>query len=202
MRVFPAATGRAGGADDRCGADRAAARGASASSRGGEERRGPGRALAALALSLLPVVALAQEPPFDAEATAACVARGGGEACIGLAAQACQARPDGQTTMGIAACLTREGAWWDDRLNAAYRALQDVDRTRDAENARPDMALPSAVEALRDMQRAWIGFRDASCHYAAARWGAGSIRMVEAAACHLDLTARQALALEGRLDAL
>jgi uncharacterized protein YecT (DUF1311 family) len=36
------------------------------------------------------------------------------------------------------------------------------------------LTVPPVAEALRDMQRAWIAYRDASCDYERAQWGGGT----------------------------
>lgn len=108
--------------------------------------------------------------------------RASASACIDVASAQCQQSPAGATTLGIVACLDRETAWWDERLNAHY---QDLQTTLDADLA----------SALQTAQRAWIGFRDADCAFAYAYWQEGSIRSVAFASCVRDATAARAIAL-------
>ncbi|MBR9881368.1 MAG: DUF1311 domain-containing protein [Gammaproteobacteria bacterium] len=116
--------------------------------------------------------------------------------CIGLAADACQQSPGGPTTLGIVDCLAQETRVWDELLNAQYQELRALMREQDEGN--PDVGI-SRVDALRDVQRAWITFRDAECGYAYARYQDGTIRSVVAAACQLEQTAQRALTLKGIL---
>ena len=59
--------------------------------------------------------------------------------------------------------------------------------------------VPSKAAALRDMQRAWIGWRDAACAYERAQWGGGSGSGPATLECRMQLTGQQALALEARM---
>jgi len=109
------------------------------------------------------------------------------EACIGVAASVCMAGPGGSSTIGMGACLGSEAELWDGRLNAAYGALRD---SHDAASA----------DSLQAAQRAWIAFRDLSCDYERTTWGGGTGGGPAAAQCLMQMTARQALALEARLE--
>lgn len=55
----------------------------------------------------------------------------------------------------------------------------------------------SLGEALRNMQRAWINYRDAGCLYEQAQWFGGTGGGPATMACHMHETARQTLVLEG-----
>ncbi|MAR72918.1 MAG: hypothetical protein CME78_11915 [Halomonas sp.] len=175
-------------------------------------------------LVLSPVIAVAQTPGDPEEAgkeaaQASSLAEAGGSAaptvdaaevrdcfvqmgqgavgdCVGLAADACQQTPGGATTLGIVDCLAQETRVWDELLNAQYQELRALMREQDEGN--PDVGI-SRVDALREVQRAWITFRDAECGYAYARYQDGTIRSVVAAACRLEQTAQRALALKGIL---
>jgi uncharacterized protein YecT (DUF1311 family) len=60
---------------------------------------------------------------------------------------------------------------------------------------------PEHAQALRDMQRAWIGFRDATCAFERAYWGGGTggggtgggLAQVS---CLMQMTGEQALYLK------
>jgi uncharacterized protein YecT (DUF1311 family) len=143
------------------------------------------------------------ELPFSPAETEACLLRAEGllrEVCVGLSAAACIDSPDGYTTVGMGFCLSREADYWDGRLNAAYRSLRALDEAADAEMARIGSAAPPMAPALLEMQRAWIGFRDAVCGYEVTQWGGGTGQGPAFADCRLRETARQALALEDRLS--
>ena len=142
----------------------------------------------------------AQEIPFSPEATEGCLAVAADPAsCVGLSADACMASPDGQSTVGMGFCLGREYELWDDRLNAAYGGLMELEKAAEAELKDLGSAAPSPAVALRDMQRAWIPYRTAACAYEWSQWGGGTGAGPASAECMMRLTARQALALEERL---
>ncbi|SDX19583.1 lysozyme inhibitor LprI family protein [Roseicitreum antarcticum] len=151
---------------------------------------------AVLAALLLAAPAQAQDIAFNPVLLANCVAHAGdGAECIGLAAKACmESTEGGYSTYGMNACTDAEVQWWDARLNVSYSDLMAKERARDAEAFDPDR--PSGADALRDMQRAWIAFRDRSCEYAALDWFGGTGASTIYVGCLLDLTARQTLMLD------
>jgi uncharacterized protein YecT (DUF1311 family) len=158
---------------------------------------------AVLALCLaLPGAASAQELDFDARLIQSCLDRGQGRACIGVAAEACMAAtPGGFSTVGMGGCTRAEEDWWDAQLNAAYQTLRARERAADADwRPIPGMApRPSGADVLRDMQRAWIGWRDATCLYEEFQWWGGTGASLAGAACRMRLTGEQALTLRGYL---
>ena len=142
---------------------------------------------------LSPTVAGAQTLVFDIAPVEVCMRAGGGEACAGRAAARCiEASPGGQTTVGMTGCTDRERAQWDDWLNTVYRRLSAVLAAQDSQA--PSYA-PKQAETLREMQRAWIAFRDAKCDHEAAQWGGGTGAGPATASCLLHETARQMLYL-------
>jgi uncharacterized protein YecT (DUF1311 family) len=144
----------------------------------------------------------ADGPRFDPGATEACLAAAADlaarEACIGRSAEGCIDSDAGATTVGMGFCLGGELEWWDARLNAAYRALLARERAVDAEMAEIGATVPSLADALQAMQRAWIGYRDATCDYERAQWGNGTGAGPAAAACLMTQTGEQALYIENR----
>ncbi|ARE81757.1 hypothetical protein ROSMUCSMR3_00248 [Roseovarius mucosus] len=143
---------------------------------------------------MLPVPAMAQDLIFDIAPVAACLQSGGGEECVGIAAEACiNATPGGYSTVGMGACTEYERAAWDGWLNEVYQALSTKFKAQDAEA--PPYA-PKQADALREMQLAWIGFRDAKCAYVASQWGGGTGAGPASVSCHLHETARQMLYLQ------
>ncbi len=92
-------------------------------------------------------------------------------------------------------CLDYELSYWDDRLNASYRALRAKERASDADWAGSPGAV-SKADALRDMQRAWIPLRDATCDYERSQWGGGTGGGPATLACLLRMTGGQTLYLE------
>jgi len=122
------------------------------------------------------------------------------QSCIGLAAEACiAATPGGGSTLGMGSCISRELDYWDDLLNARYQALREREAREDAEMASSGFSLPNQADALRDMQRAWIGFRDATCGFEAAQWGGGTGAGPATVGCLMRETGAQVIYLDGML---
>ena len=145
----------------------------------------------------------AQNIVFDISGTETCLAQAfvpkARSLCVGVSSQACMnANSLGGTTVGMGGCLDRERQYWDDRLNTAYRALRAREKSDDAANA-GFAGHVSKANALRDMQRAWITFRDATCDYERAQWGGGTGGGPATLGCLMQLTGVQALYLEQRL---
>mgnify|MGYP002622176764 CR=1 FL=1 len=156
------------------------------------------RVLLALGLVALAFPAAAEGLKFSPRAVETCLEQGGWRDCIGTAANACMEETEGgYTTPGMAGCLDAEREYWDGELNAAYGELraraQQFDADPPIEGLPPR---PSSVDALRDMQRAWIAFRDAECGFRYTYWREGTIRSLFFGSCMLDLTARRAIDLE------
>lgn len=103
------------------------------------------------------------------------------ESCIGIVADPCLDGKDAQSTAGQNACFSRETAVWDDILNETFRRLRD--KLNDSQRNK-----------LRDMQRAWIASRDASCAF---YWDyyQGTMASPMSASCANKETARRALFL-------
>jgi len=145
---------------------------------------------------LLSGPAAAQDLSFQIAPTESCLWDSGntGEkrACIGRAAAACMEQPGGSSTVAMGFCLDQELAYWDDMLNDAYGQLMQAMRAADE-------GLPShlAIQAnsLRDMQRAWIPYRDARCTHEASLWQGGTGASPAYLNCILHETGEQALYL-------
>ncbi|PIE18365.1 MAG: hypothetical protein CSA65_05515 [Proteobacteria bacterium] len=158
--------------------------------------------LGALLMLALPLPATAQDlpPAYPVEALETCLLQKPdveAEHCIGIAAGDCIYSGQMGSNAGMGACLAAELSQWDARLNDAYQALLSHERADDvaAEGPWPDKA-----PALQQMQRAWMGYRDATCDYAQSLWGGGTGGPLAATECRLDLTARQAILLGQRLE--
>lgn len=156
--------------------------------------------IALLAVMLAGPVA-AQERVFDASVAEACLERVGVsdafEDCIGDAAERCMSESEGgDTTVGMSQCLQAEAQWWDTVLNATYGELLAFSKEADAANG---AEVPSQETALRDMQRAWIGYRDAKCGFERSQWDRGSGAGPAVAACLMEETAQQARVLKSAL---
>ena len=153
--------------------------------------------IASLSVAAVSVQAL----EYDNGATETCI-DSGAEArnCIGESANACMGTDGGSSTPGMGFCASQELAFWDARLNVAYGALLQIERQLDAEATTLGGIIPPRADALRDMQRAWITYRDAACVYEFAQWGGGTGGGPANAWCLMQITAEQALALEDRLE--
>ncbi|WP_172299894.1 lysozyme inhibitor LprI family protein [Pseudoruegeria sp. HB172150] len=149
------------------------------------------RRLVLLTALSLPAQAPAQELPFDRARIESCLAASATQdeklGCIGLGSESCRAGSAGGTTIGIVECTALERDFWDARLNATYRALRSHERAQDAEVAGLPYA-QSQVDALQEMQRAWIGFRDTTCRYESAQY-AGTLSRPVHIHCLMRLTA-------------
>ena len=110
------------------------------------------------------------------------------ESCIGIVSSPCLDDAKTKSTADQNACIDRERAIWDDILNETYRRLR--------------AKLDAAQQAkLRDMQRAWIASRNATCGF---YWDyyQGTMASPMTAACVNRETGRRALFLVGfMLDA-
>lgn len=145
----------------------------------------------------------AQEFQFSPAATETCFADMAEEqnpnTCIGASALACMEATDGGwSTVGMSTCLEQERLYWDARLNAAYGNTRRDAKATDAEMAEIGSSVASQADFLRDMQRAWITYRDATCDYERSFWGGGSGGGPATVSCHMNMTAAQALYLEAQ----
>lgn len=157
------------------------------------------RLVAAMALLATPV--MAQELQYTDRVTQTCLE--GAESygtkidCAGASAGQCMDdTPGGSSTVGMGGCLERELAYWDGLLNSHYKAAMAQAKSLDADRPASMKDLPGAATALRDMQRAWIPFRDKACAYEASLWAGGTGQGPAALSCLLQQTAKQALTLE------
>jgi uncharacterized protein YecT (DUF1311 family) len=159
-----------------------------------------------LALAMiLPAPVAAQELGFSPAATEACLASTEDQNeyrfCVGRSAGQCMSdNPGGETTVGMSGCLDREWEYWDRRLNAAYQTLLGSAKRSDQVMVDLGSSVGAQQEpALRAMQRAWIGFRDAACEYEYSLWGGGTGGRPAITQCLMLETGWQALRIEARL---
>lgn len=164
------------------------------------------RALALLVLAV-PAVAQTVDPTPYRAVVDACLAQPAASdaqmrSCIGEVASLCMVREDGgDTTFGMTSCTRMENTLWDDVLNADWPGHRAAARSVDAvERGSSTGDLGVAEERLLTAQRAWLAFRDADCAAAAARWGAGTMRHIEHAACFLDHTANRVIDLRAQWE--
>jgi len=107
--------------------------------------------------------------------------------CIGAASRMCQEEPNGYSTIGMSNCAMRETQWWDNYLNFLYQELK-TSLTSDQ------------FTKLRDAQRIWIKYRDATCAFSYEYWKEGTISGPIHAGCIQDTTANRAVDLSEYLS--
>jgi uncharacterized protein YecT (DUF1311 family) len=149
------------------------------------------------------IAAHAQEKaaPADRAAIAACLDKAKktkveAETCIGTIETPCLETPEGQSTAGMKTCSARETAVWDEKLNKAYQTLMHGDYGQT--DASPDggKTKRTGADLIRDMQRAWLAFRDKKCDVASLPMQGGTGAGVLYGGCYMRETARQAIWLD------
>ena len=149
----------------------------------------PSLALAAVALCWSASPGLAQNPKAGAAAIRACAEKyaeninEGERRCIfAIVVDPCTKTRAGQSSQGAAACYRAEQEIWDDILNENFRVLRD------------GLDEPQKVK-LRDMQHAWIEYRNTTCQFYHDKIQ-GTMANEMTAACLARETARRALLLK------
>ncbi len=123
----------------------------------------------------------------DRDVIAACIAKAGDEGasafrCFGVVSDPCLAEPGNDTTVMMGACLERETAIWDERLNDDYQAL-----LAGLEGG--------AKDKLRAGQKAWLTVRDTTCEVESGFWLGGTGFGGALAGCRLRETGMRDLSL-------
>jgi len=165
----------------------------------------PVLASTALLLAWLTPAVQAQSVPqeFDAAGTLELCLSGedaqqaGADSCIGLISDKCL-EGTMETTVDSLRCDGKETAVWDGRLNTTYKALRQIYQQNDAEMSEYDGF--NRANELREVQRAWIVWRDAKCDFAYGEFRGGTIGKLVASDCEKALTAERALELEELLS--
>lgn len=150
-----------------------------------------------LALLLLTLPAYAQDMAFDITPSLECVAvapdTNAAKLCIGEAASTCMEQEMGFTTLGMGFCLDAELSYWDGVLNDSFQTLRTMLRASDS--TLPEY-LAKQADGLRDMQRAWITYRDTRCSFEASLMQGGTAGSTVYLGCAMQLTGEQALFLQ------
>ena len=136
------------------------------------------------------------------------------ENCIGIVAYPC-AEAENYSLMAEHACIGAEEEVWDALLNASYRehlglppADPDSEETPEEEAAKTRAAEPvpdcqpinceiSENDNLRKTQRAFAAWREAMCEQNYIGSQGGRENQIDISRCHMNLTARQYLWIEG-----
>jgi uncharacterized protein YecT (DUF1311 family) len=110
------------------------------------------------------------------------VSQGERRCLFNLVADPCTRTGEGKSNLGRADCFRLEQSIWDELLNDNFKGLrQDLDDEQ--------------ATKLRDMQRAWIAYRDTTCEFYYHKIQ-GSMSVPMTAACMARETARRALLLD------
>ncbi len=88
-------------------------------------------------------------------------------------------------------CANKDYEAADKELNAVYRKAMASMKATDTELADIDTNLVGAVEALKNAQRAWIGYRDGQCELAGFEARGGSMEPMLVSGCLADLTKKR-----------
>lgn len=107
--------------------------------------------------------------------------------CIGTVANPCLEDEKNHSTLGMVSCAAREQQWWDGQLNILYGTLRA--------NLSSD-----GSDALRDIQRAWIKYKDAKCAFPYKFFEGGTMAQPIAADCVMRMTAERAIEIGEWLD--
>jgi uncharacterized protein YecT (DUF1311 family) len=102
-----------------------------------------------------------------------------GQACIGAHSSKCLRHAENQTTIGMERCYLDEYRAWDALLNRYFRERPKGERG----------------EALQQVQRVWLTYRDRKCAYFRIHYAGGSMARWLGAQCMADATARRAIEL-------
>ena len=126
------------------------------------------RAALTLVFATLSTSALADRFAIDGQQIDRCLAINAQTpmVCVGREADVCVERNNGGPNMVISVCMENEGIYWDERLNDTYDRVLAAASDREALDLGYDPE--QLTDALRDMQRAWIVYRDATCDHALA----------------------------------
>jgi uncharacterized protein YecT (DUF1311 family) len=147
----------------------------------------------------LPVAA--QDLRFDISTTESCLVQNGLQdgasaddlrPCIGVATGVCMAQPGGDSTYGMGFCLDQELEYWDAILNDRYQVVRRAMVASDTDLP-PELGIQA--DSLRDMQRAWITYRDTRCGFEASLFQGGTGSSPAFLACAMQVTGEQALYL-------
>lgn len=124
--------------------------------------------------------------------------------CIGQQTSACIATSTEVPSDFIQSiCTEIELEWWDARLNARYGEVMTLNEDFDREFGNTDVdPSQTLVGTYREAQRAWIGFRDASCSHESLSTGAkqGPAADEMMLTCVLRMTATRTLEMERSLS--
>lgn len=98
-----------------------------------------------------------------------------------------------ETQVDMTACAEQDWQAADVNLNAAYKSAMAVMKGIDADLDATDQG---AAVALRDAQRAWVPFRDATCDAEGWAFHGGSAEPMVIYACRARVTAARAEELD------
>ncbi len=123
--------------------------------------------------------------------------------CIGLSANACiYANQASSTALGMNKCIKQESKFWDNKLNEVYRSLVVKAKKHDEDRkGYINLGSEGSYPALRDMQRAWIPYRDKTCTYSWSQSYPGSMASMNSVRCEMRMNAEQYIFLKNSWNA-
>lgn len=158
-----------------------------------------------LAYLMMPVPALAQDGDGAAEVQSAaelCIKSatdlGGRLACVGQPAAQCLEAAETPNTIAQSICADAELSYWKTYLNRVYDESYAALAAGDAE----DPNGPRQAPAFEAAQKAWLGWRQAECTFAASQMRGGSGAGPAQIYCEMGLTGQRALKVEAELAGL
>lgn len=158
-----------------------------------------------LACLMMPVPALAQDGDGGAQVHAAaeqCIRSAtdleGRLACVGQPAAQCLEAAETPNTIARSICADAELTYWKSYLNRVYDASYAALAADDAE----DPNGPRQAPAFEAAQKAWLGWRQAECTFAASQMRGGSGAGPVQIGCEMGLTGQRALQVEAELAGL
>lgn len=148
------------------------------------------RCLAAMAVMFAAAAQAGHSSGFDPAAIDQCLADAPDAICADAGMEACRAyvqdnHPDVAPVDRDLGCVDASRQAWDAHLGRVYDRVVGLSAAQDADTE----------QALRQMERDWITFRDARCAFDRLAFGGGTGGAVEQPRCLRDETARHAALL-------
>lgn len=143
-----------------------------------------------LVMAAAPLAQAGDASGFDPAAIDQCLADTPDASCAGAGIEACHAQvaenhPDVAPVDRELGCLDASRQAWDARLGRVYDQVVGLAAAQDAETE----------QALRQMERDWIAFRDARCAFDRLAFGGGTGGALEQPRCLRDEIARHSALL-------
>ena len=156
-----------------------------------------------LACLMMPVPAFAQEGTAEVQSAAEqCIKSAtdleGRLTCVGQPSAQCVEAAETPNTIAQSICADAELSYWKTYLNRVYDESYAALAAGDAE----DPNGPRQAPAFEAAQKAWLGWRQAECTFAASQMRGGSGAGPAQIFCEMGLTGQRALQVEAELAGL